>query len=72
MISDTAKNNVISPSFLAWKFCGKAQFPHNCAFPQEIRWKYGIFCSEAFNKAKYSELVILLMTSAWMSETVTS
>ena len=29
MISDTAKNNVISPSFLAWKFCGKAQFPHS-------------------------------------------
>ena len=25
-----------------------------------------------FNKAKYSELVIVLMTSAWMSKTVTS
>ena len=40
----TAKNTVISPNFLAWTFCGKAQFPHsfanrsklcgNCAFPQ--------------------------------------
>ena len=25
----TAKNTVISPDFLVWKFCGKAQFPHN-------------------------------------------
>ena len=24
----TAKNAVISPNFLVWKFCGKAQFPH--------------------------------------------
>ena len=23
---DTAKNTVISPDFLVWKFCGKAQF----------------------------------------------
>ena len=22
------KNTVISPNFLVWKFCGKAQFPH--------------------------------------------
>ena len=25
--ADTAKNIVISPNFLVWKFCGKAQFP---------------------------------------------
>ena len=25
----TAKNTVISPNFLVWKFCGKEQFPHN-------------------------------------------
>ena len=25
----TAKNTVISPNFLVWKFCGKAQFPHS-------------------------------------------
>ena len=25
----TAKNTVISPNFLAWKFCGKAKFPHS-------------------------------------------
>ena len=25
----TAKNPVISPSFLVWKFCGKAQFPNS-------------------------------------------
>ena len=24
----TTKNTVISPNFLVWKFCGKAQFPH--------------------------------------------
>ena len=33
---NTAKNTVISPNFLVWKFCGNAQFPH-----QEIRWNYG-------------------------------
>ena len=26
-ISITAKNTVISPNFLVWKFCGKVQFP---------------------------------------------
>ena len=25
---DTAKNTVISPDFLVWKFCGKVQFPY--------------------------------------------
>ena len=25
----TAKNPVIAPNFLMWKFCGKAQFPHS-------------------------------------------
>ena len=23
----TAKNTIVSPDFLLWKFCGKAQFP---------------------------------------------
>ena len=39
----TAKNIVISPNFLVWKFYGKIQFPHsfgrfgrNCAFPQNF------------------------------------
>ena len=27
--SHTAKNTVILPNFLVWKFCGEAQFPHN-------------------------------------------
>ena len=27
----TAKNTVISPNFLVWKFCGKAQLPHSFA-----------------------------------------
>ena len=41
------KNTVVSPDFLVWKFCGKAQFPHsfrqiapklcgNCAFQQNF------------------------------------
>ena len=25
----TTKNTVISPTFLVWKFCGKAEFPHS-------------------------------------------
>ena len=42
----TAKNTEISPNFLVWKFCGKAQFPHSfgriarnyaeTAFPQNF------------------------------------
>ena len=28
-VTDTAKNTLISPNFLVWKFCGKAQFPHS-------------------------------------------
>ena len=28
-VTGTAKNTVISPTFLVWKFCGKAQFPHS-------------------------------------------
>ena len=26
---NTAKNTIISPNFLVWKFCTKAQFPHS-------------------------------------------
>ena len=35
----TAKNNVISPDFLVWKFCRKTIRPKlcgNCAFPQSF------------------------------------
>ena len=31
----TAKNTVISPNFLVWKFCGKTQFPYS--FGRTIR-----------------------------------
>ena len=59
----TAENTVVSPNFLVWKFCGKAQFLHNFGrFTQnyaetvpfhkiphhEIRWNYGIFRSVAY------------------------
>ena len=40
------KNTVVSPIFLVWKFCGKAQLPHSfairpklcgsCAIPQNF------------------------------------
>ena len=33
----TAKNTVISPDFLVWKFFGKAQFPHSLA---KVRLSY--------------------------------
>ena len=29
LITDTVKNNVTSPNFLVWKFCGKAHFSHS-------------------------------------------
>ena len=32
IIRFTAKNTVISPDFLVWKFCGKAQFPQIVSF----------------------------------------
>ena len=46
-LSNTVKNTAISPNFLVWKFCGKAQLLHrfgrfarnyarNCAFPQNF------------------------------------
>ena len=57
---NTEKNAVISPNFLVWKFCGKAQISqHSGDSPkvprklcistnfrrQIIRWNYGLFCS---------------------------
>ena len=62
-ISVTAKNTVISPNLLVWKFCGKVQFPLSfrrfarnseelCLSTkfshQEIRWNYGIFRSDRY------------------------
>ena len=26
---NNAKNTVLSPNFLVWKFCGKTEFPHS-------------------------------------------
>ena len=45
IFSRTSSNTLISPNFLVWIFCGKAQFPHsfgrfacrNCSFPQNFR-----------------------------------
>ena len=58
-IHNTAKNNVISPNLLVWKFCGKHSFHivsgdsskiiKNGAFHkishEEISWHYGILPS---------------------------
>ena len=35
----TVKNTVISPKFLVWKFCGKAQFLHSFSDSPETMWK---------------------------------
>ena len=32
-IASAAKNTLISPDFLVWKFCWKAQFPHSFTVP---------------------------------------
>ena len=45
------KYHLILFNFLVWKFCCKAQFPH-----QEIRWNYGIYAVFAFmisNRPQY-------------------
>ena len=36
VVLPTAKNTVISPNFLMWKFCLKAQFPHSARNYAEI------------------------------------
>ena len=52
---NTAKNTVISPNFLVWKFCGKAQFLHSFGqitvfFSMKQTWiesdvrTWGIYC----------------------------
>ena len=70
---NTAKNTVILPDFLVWKFCRKAQFPQpirpklcgNCLsakFPhEEIRWNYGIFRSVRVKKTQRSVIMDKLL-----------
>ena len=65
----TAQNAAISPNFMVWKFCGKAQFPHsfgrfarNCAFPQnfhtmklgEITAVYAVIDISLFRKSYFT------------------
>ena len=53
-----AKNTKLSPNFLEWEYCGKAQFPHSFGritrnyaetvlfhkiSAPEIRWNFGVF-----------------------------
>ena len=63
----TAKNTVISPNFLVWKFCGKAQFSH-----QEITWNYGILRSVSytfsfrFTKIRYDVNRLLFLHLCWV------
>ena len=37
ILTYTVKNIIISPNFLVWKYCGKAQFPHSFG---RIAWNY--------------------------------
>ena len=52
LVCDHQKRTVISPNFLMWKYCGKAQFRAirlSIKFPhQEIRRNFGILRSESF------------------------
>ena len=66
-VKDTAKNTVISPEFLVWKFCGKAmrrlcrsgKFPH-----QEIKWNCVIFCSDRDN-VKQTNIEVAAQIKIW-------
>ena len=55
----TAKNTVISPDCLVWKFCGKAQrkLCGNCAFPQNFHTRKSgeimVFFAVCFDSQKY-------------------
>ena len=80
----TAKNSVILPDFLMWKFCGKAHFPIVSGdspdtvrklplsekFPhQEIRWNYGIFRSECFKNGVPGRLEIVHCKCFFLTQT---
>ena len=45
----TAKNTIISPDFLVWKFCG------NCAFPQNFRTRKSGEITVFFAVVEYSK-----------------
>ena len=47
----TAKNTVISPDFLVWEFCGKAQFLHSFG---RFAPNYGKLCTFAIPKFEYN------------------
>ena len=68
----TTKNTVISPDFLVWKFCGKAQFPHiarNYAetvpfhkiFTPGNQVKLRYFSKCTLNKLSKPDLILLLL-----------
>ena len=50
----TAKNTVISPNFLVWKFCGKAQFPYS--FGRLARNYAETVFPQNFHTRKYGEI----------------
>ena len=74
-----AKNTVISPDFLVWKFYSKTKFSHSfrwiawngmrklflsTKFPhQEIRWNYSIFRSELFHRVLALKLSVSSLPS---------
>ena len=54
----TVKNTVISPNFLVWKFCGKAQFPHSFG-----RFAYWTF-PQNFHTRKLGEMTVFFVVAA--------
>ena len=70
MFDSIAKNTVISPNFLVWKLCGKAQFPHSFG---SIAWNYAetvlfhkIFTPRNKMKFRYFSKCRLLMRLSWI------
>ena len=66
-VENTAYNTVISPNYMVFKFCGKAQFPSETTRKlslstkfshREIRWNSGILRSENWKEIIiFSEII---------------
>ena len=72
-VTDTAKNTVISPNFLVWKFCG-IKFCGNCSFLQnfhtrklgEITVFFAVRRGD-FQSGRRLQILIFPSTSTWNS-----
>ena len=59
----TARNIVISPNFLVWNFCGKAQFPHS--FGRFARLLGGSRCNGELRRLRFKTSPVLI--HRWIS-----